>query len=148
MDFSAALLLLKDGKRVARTGWNGKGMWVELQRPLDESSKMTLPYLFLSYPVDAKQTPGARVPWLASQTDLLAEDWILVLHGSEPEVTLVDEVAGLMARQLSENPIWPGVDCKPFAREILLKVADWLEQRRGGDSLWITVATLREEAKR
>jgi hypothetical protein len=75
--FSVALEMLKNGDKVARTGWNGKGMWLELQRP-DATSKMTLPYLFLSYPENAQNTPGARVPWLASQTDLLAEDWVLL----------------------------------------------------------------------
>lgn len=74
MNFGQALEVLKAGGKVARTGWNGKGMWVLLQRP-DAHSKMTLPYLYLNYPVDAANTPGARVPWLASQTDLLAEDW-------------------------------------------------------------------------
>ena len=77
MCFATALDCLKRGSRVARTGWNGKGMWVELQTP-DTHSKMTLPYLYLSYPKDAENTPGARVPWLASQTDLLAEDWVEV----------------------------------------------------------------------
>jgi hypothetical protein len=72
--FAAALELLKVGKKLQREGWNGKGLWIELQRP-DAHSKMTLPYLFLNYPADATNTPGARVPWLASQTDLLAEDW-------------------------------------------------------------------------
>ncbi len=77
MDFGAALVALKDGKRTARNGWNGKGMWLELQVP-DDHSKMTLPYVYLNYPVDAANTPGARVPWLASQTDMLAEDWLIV----------------------------------------------------------------------
>jgi len=75
--FSAALVDLKAGRKVARTGWNGKGLWLELQAP-DAHSKMTLPYIFMSYPADATNTPGARVPWLASQTDMLAEDWVLV----------------------------------------------------------------------
>lgn len=74
MDFGNALNELKAGNKVQRTGWNGKGLWLELQRP-DAHSKMTLPYLYLSYPDDAQNTPGARVPWLASQTDMLAEDW-------------------------------------------------------------------------
>jgi hypothetical protein len=74
MNFGQALALLKSGFKVARTGWNGKGLWLEIQRP-DDNSKMTLPYIFMSYPVDAKTTPGARVPWLASQTDILADDW-------------------------------------------------------------------------
>ena len=76
-DFSAALVYLKFGYKVAREGWNGKGLWLELQRP-NAHSKMTLPYIFISYPEDAQNTPGARVPWLASQTDLLAEDWMIV----------------------------------------------------------------------
>lgn len=74
MNFGEALELLKQGKHVARNGWNGKGLWLELQRP-DTYSKMTLPYVYLNYPSDAKTTPLARVPWLASQTDMLAEDW-------------------------------------------------------------------------
>lgn len=44
MDFGAALVALKSGQRVSRAGWNGKGMWLELQRP-DAHSKMTLPYV-------------------------------------------------------------------------------------------------------
>jgi hypothetical protein len=68
MNFGDALAALKEGKRVARSGWNGKGMWLELQRP-DSYSKMTLPYIFM------KTVDDQRVPWLASQTDMLGEDW-------------------------------------------------------------------------
>ena len=78
MTFGLALECLKKGMHVCRAGWNGKGMWLELQSP-DEHSKMTLPYVFLNYPADAQNTPGARVPWLASQTDMLAEDWKVVI---------------------------------------------------------------------
>jgi len=74
LTFGDALHYLKLGGKVARSGWNGKGLWVQMQRP-DAHSKMTLPYLYLNYPTDATNTPGARVPWLASQTDMLAEDW-------------------------------------------------------------------------
>ena len=77
MNFGNALNGLKTGHKVARQGWNGKGLWLELQVP-DAHSKMTLPYIYINYPNDAINTPGARVPWLASQTDLLAEDWVLV----------------------------------------------------------------------
>lgn len=77
MNFGQALDAMKSGGKVARTGWNGKGLWLELQRP-DAHSKMTLPYIFINYPADAQNTPGARVPWLASQTDMLAEDWMTV----------------------------------------------------------------------
>ena len=77
MKFGAALEALEQGMRVAREGWNGKGMWLELQRP-DANSKMTLPYIYINYPDDARVTPGARVPWLASQTDMLSNDWMVV----------------------------------------------------------------------
>lgn len=77
MDFGSAIRELKNGLKVSRHGWNGKGLWLELQVP-DEHSKMTLPYIYMNYPDDAKTTPGCRVPWLASQTDMLADDWTLV----------------------------------------------------------------------
>ena len=72
MNFGAALENLKYGFRVARAGWNGKGMWLALQRPTD-TSRMTVPYIFM------KTADDQLVPWLASQTDLLAEDWQKVL---------------------------------------------------------------------
>ncbi len=71
MNFGEALAELKAGGKVARRGWNGKGMWLEMQRP-DTFSKMTLPYVFM------KTVDDQRVPWLASQTDMLAEDWGVV----------------------------------------------------------------------
>lgn len=73
-DFGGALSLLKGGKRVGRLGWNGKGMWLKLQRP-EAGSKMTLPYIYM------KTADNNLVPWLASQTDLLADDWVEVPRG-------------------------------------------------------------------
>lgn len=71
MNFGDALHNLKLGLKQARTGWNGKGMWLELQVP-DEHSKMKRPYIFIN--------PGPEwiVPWVASQADLMAEDWVTV----------------------------------------------------------------------
>lgn len=69
-DFGWALGMLREGKRVRRRGWNGKGMWVAMQEP-DVHSANTLPYLFM------RTTCGNRVPWLASHTDVLADDWEL-----------------------------------------------------------------------
>ncbi len=63
-----AVKQLHNGQRVRRAGWNGKGMWLALQVP-DANSKMTLPYVFMS------TAQGDLVPWLCSQTDLLATDW-------------------------------------------------------------------------
>lgn len=80
MDFGDALEWLKAGTGhnvAARWNWNGKGMYLRLQRP-DDHSKMTLPYIFIEYPVGHPAHPGGcRVPWLASQTDLLSDDWQL-----------------------------------------------------------------------
>jgi hypothetical protein len=73
MDFGKAIEALKSGLCVSREGWNGKGMWLALQVP-DEHSKMGRPYIYMS---DAQ---GLLVPWLASQTDMLADDWGVVLR--------------------------------------------------------------------
>ena len=70
-DFGQALTGLKNGYKLARDGWNGKGMWIHLQTPTDQS-KMTLPYIYM------KTADDKLVPWLASQTDILAEDWTVV----------------------------------------------------------------------
>jgi len=56
------------GNKVRRAGWNGPNQWLGLQVP-DKNSKMTLPYIYI-YTVQ-----GDLVPWLASQTDILATDW-------------------------------------------------------------------------
>lgn len=69
MDFGRALDVLRAGGRVTREGWNGKGMWLALQVP-DAHSKMTLPYIYMS------TVTGDLVPWLASQSDLVAADWL------------------------------------------------------------------------
>jgi len=74
-DIGWAISQLKSGRRVRREGWNGKGMWLALQTP-DINSKMTLPYIYIEYPQGHPAYPnGSRVPWLASQNDILAEDW-------------------------------------------------------------------------
>ena len=71
MHIHEAIEAMRDGERVARTNWNGKNQFLELQVP-DEHSKMTLPYIYIT------TVQGDRVPWHASQTDILANDWELV----------------------------------------------------------------------
>ena len=71
LNFGSAIQLLLGGDRMSRVGWNGPGQFIELQLP-DAHSKMTKPYLYIT------TVQGDRVPWLASQTDLLAEDWYIV----------------------------------------------------------------------
>lgn len=96
MDFGAALAALKDGKRVARAGWNGKGMWIVYMSGMslppystqgtdrkvndrtacwigEDTPLETLPYIAM-WTADKKWLPG----WLASQSDMLADDWRVV----------------------------------------------------------------------
>ena len=78
MNFGQAVEALKEGKKVIREGWNGKGMWLNIQIP-DANSKMSLPYVYIEYPIGSVAYPdGSRVPWLASQTDMLSDDWRIV----------------------------------------------------------------------
>ena len=82
-DFSIALMSVKMGARVRRKGWNGKGMFIflvpgstfKVNRPpllgiYDEGTEIT----YHSH-IDMCTADGTVVPWLASQTDLLASDW-------------------------------------------------------------------------
>ena len=77
LTFGEALEHLKKGARVARSGWNGKGMWLNLinSNAYDVGSKSMHGATKL-LPFIAMKTVGDElVPWLASQTDVLAEDW-------------------------------------------------------------------------
>ena len=79
-DFGWALDHLKAGNRVSRDGWNGVGIFLELQVP-DADSKMTAPYIYIdttNLNTTNRQAPKVIVPWLASQTDMLAEDWRMI----------------------------------------------------------------------
>ncbi len=86
LDFADVIRGVKNGKRYGRTGWNGQGMFIEMQKP-DGGSKMTLPYLFL---VTTRQMPDGTlsingvVPWLASQTDMLSADWVEITVQQAP----------------------------------------------------------------
>ena len=95
-DFGAAISALKQGKRVARAGWNGKGMWLVYMSGMslppynaqgtdrkvndrtarwigEDTALETLPYIAM-WTADKKWQPG----WLANQSDMLAEDWVVV----------------------------------------------------------------------
>ena len=86
ISFGGALEALKSGYRMRRAGWNGKGMWIAYQKAYPQGISINantaeatglpegtvckfLPYLMM------KTAGGEFVPWLASQTDILAEDW-------------------------------------------------------------------------
>jgi hypothetical protein len=89
LTFSEALRDLKQGKRVQRTGWNGKGMYICYQKGYPDGIKINsntalatglpegtlckfTPYLMI------KSVDNSFTPWLPSQTDILAEDWEVV----------------------------------------------------------------------
>lgn len=79
MTFGCALEALKNGKKVARNGWNGKGMYLYLA----DGKLLTQEIGDGSYPFTdsiVMKTADNRycIGWLASQTDMLAEDWIIV----------------------------------------------------------------------
>ncbi len=71
-DFSFALLQLKQGNPVTRVGWNGKGMCISLAK-----TKVMWEHTPLEPFIVMKTVQNKWVPWLASQTDLLSDDWTL-----------------------------------------------------------------------
>ena len=96
MDFGKALEALKNGKKVAREGWNGKGMYLYLVHgtmvdkenlrneasqilPADEMAMHGTDVAEFLPHIDMRTANGdICVGWLASQTDMLAEDWVVV----------------------------------------------------------------------
>lgn len=89
MNFGKAIEALKEGKKVARAGWNGKGMWVALmpalyldkdiingrtKKHIGEGKDLdSQPYIVM-WTATQQWQPG----WLASQADIIAEDWQVV----------------------------------------------------------------------
>ena len=86
MNFSDALNEIKAGEKVARSGWNGKGMFLFLVP--GSTFAVNRPPLLGIYPagteinyhahIDMRTADGMIVPWLASQTDILSEDYFIV----------------------------------------------------------------------
>ena len=74
MDFGDAIRCMKRGQRVARAGWNGKGMWLEYV----SDAEMGPLGLRLEPFISMFTAQQKRIPWLASQADMLANDWRVV----------------------------------------------------------------------
>ncbi len=80
MSFGLAIEAMKLGKKVARAGWNGKGMWLKIVKAgyfdvgcsVVEEAAGLLPWIGM------KTADNKFVPWVASQTDALADDWYIV----------------------------------------------------------------------
>lgn len=79
-DFGEAVKYLKRGLKVCRQGWNGKGMYLAHVNSYQYkvNGEVHKDSLFLSPWIGMKTADGKFVPWLASQTDILAEDWTFV----------------------------------------------------------------------
>jgi len=95
LTFGLALEMLKNGAKVARAGWNGKGMWLSLSGPLEGRTISHDKFWSAHNAVYAYDQPNSEATvlpcitmktatgeilmgWLASQTDMLAEDWQVV----------------------------------------------------------------------
>lgn len=93
MDFGQAIRELKAGRKVAREGWNGKGMFlIYIAGQPDCTFKEGTPYYGAITPPGGEEVTGTINPhidmytatgefqpgWLASQTDMLADDWVIV----------------------------------------------------------------------
>lgn len=84
LSFGQAIAFMKDGKKVARKGWNGKGMWLGLVNKSQCTVSEDVVYDDTCKPVVVDPWIGMKtagdtfVPWLASQTDMLSNDWVLV----------------------------------------------------------------------
>lgn len=88
MDFGEAIKALKVGESVYRKGWNGKGTFIKLKKgeslntPNNRFNEvMTHDFIYIDTTGLHTNNPDApmdRVPWLASQTDMLANDWVIV----------------------------------------------------------------------
>ena len=74
MTFGMAVEALKKGYKVARKGWNGKGMWIVLVGRNTMVQPFVDPYI-LMFTVQGTMQPG----WQATQSDMLADDWELVI---------------------------------------------------------------------
>lgn len=92
LSFGDALSHLKNGFRVARAGWNGKGMWLVLvhgtkeaqlregtpyREALGQESCEILPHIDM-WTINADGRRAMLPGWVASQTDMLSEDWMIV----------------------------------------------------------------------
>lgn len=85
MDFGKAIAAMKEGRKVARSGWNGKGMFLFLAEIEELHTKADLHCIShlegdLTLPSIVMKTADNKlcVGWLASQADILAEDWMFV----------------------------------------------------------------------
>lgn len=83
MTFGLAIEVMKKGRKVARQGWNGKGQYIELATNIsyvnaDENVINCEHEAIGNKAIAFVGTSGVQIGWLASQADMLAEDWVIV----------------------------------------------------------------------
>jgi len=90
MSFGLAIEAMKLGCKVSRKGWNGKGIFLRLSHP-GMRNPMTEPFIYIDTTGLESNDPACakcKVPWLASQMDMLATDWEIhkneILHYNHP----------------------------------------------------------------
>lgn len=84
MNFGQALEVLKNGSKVAREGWNGKNQYIELATNVSyknaQGEVINVNHDSMGNKAIAfVGTSGVQLGWLASQSDMLSEDWVIVL---------------------------------------------------------------------
>lgn len=80
LNIGDAIECMREGNKVARKGWNGRGIYISIHTP-SAGDDMTQEYIYIDTTglvTDNENAPKSTVPWFASQTDLLAEDWVVV----------------------------------------------------------------------
>ncbi|WP_372650844.1 DUF2829 domain-containing protein [Draconibacterium sp.] len=120
MSFGSALEALKNGHKVQRSGWNGKGMWLIYvdgkTGVLPKGANSLLPWIGM------KTADDKFVPWLASQTDMLADDWIILGVTVHPKVHGYTDTSNFTDwSKLKENITFGDLleFCKPLSEEQL-----------------------------
>lgn len=82
LTFGHAIEAMKAGKKVARAVWNGKGMWLRVVYPYLDKQFLVIEGEFcegtlLPY-IGMKTVDNGFIPWIASQTDMLSGDWMVI----------------------------------------------------------------------
>lgn len=83
MNFGSAIIAAKRGERISRSGWNGKAQYVELAKNISyvnsEGEVINANHEAIGNQAFAfVGTSGVQIGWLASQADMLADDWVIV----------------------------------------------------------------------
>jgi hypothetical protein len=75
-DFGYAIKAMKEGRKVCREGWNGKGMYLKMRFPNEYPGEMTHAYPYFTIPNCEEGT--RRIPYASTIVDIISEDWMIV----------------------------------------------------------------------